>query len=193
MNNPFVRSFLEKLKEPLLPTHLANLLLALIVTGCVANARANEAGVDGGASSNVCGFDRDEGLCSFSTLIGVVSFLLALIFVIVEAQWEKLGSYHRWIYLGELIVSGIFGLLFFVSFCMLASGWSNTNAELRDEVSHGNVNVAISSSFFSVVSWATLGYFSYKGYKEDDIGGMERLGSGYLDPVTSSYHQGSTV
>jgi hypothetical protein len=26
MNNPFIRSFLDKLKEPLLPTHLANLV-----------------------------------------------------------------------------------------------------------------------------------------------------------------------
>jgi hypothetical protein len=123
----------------------------------------------------------------------VVAFLVALIFVIVEAQWERLGSYHRYIYLGEGIVSGFSALLFFVVFVMLASGWAKTDAALKAAVSHGNASVAIAASFFSVISWSVLAYFSYKGYKEDDmVGGMERLG-GYLDPVTSSYHQGSTV
>jgi len=162
--------------------------LAIIVTACVANSRAVE------SNDNVCGFNRSEQACSFSTLIGVVAFLTALVFVIIEAQWERLSSYHRWIYLGEAIVSAVWSLLFFVVFCMLASDWSNTDASLKARVSHGNANMAIASSFFSVLSWGALGYFSYKGYKEDDIvGGMERLSGGYLDPVTSSYHQGSTV
>jgi len=143
----------------------------------------------------VCGFDRDEGACSFSTLIGVVAFLLALIFVIIEAQWERLGSYHRYIYLGEGVISAFGALLFFVVFIMLASSWSKSDAALKASVSHGNASMAIASSLFSVFSWSILAYFSYKGYKEDDLGGaggMERLG-GYMDPVTSSYHQGSTV
>jgi hypothetical protein len=162
-------------------------LLSLILIGCVANSRAIEGDL------NVCGFNRNEGACSFSTLIGVLAFLTALIFVVIEAQWERLGSYHRWIYLGELTVSSIWSLLFFVVFCMLASGWSATGSDLKSGVSHGNANFAIVSSFFSVASWGALAYFSYKGYKEDDmVGGMERLG-GYMDPVTSSYHQGSAV
>ena len=159
-----------------------------MVTACVANSRGMESGKD------VCGFGGNDQTCSFPTFIGVVAFLIALIFVIVEAQWERLSSYHRWIYLGELIVSVIWALLFFVVFCMLASSWSNTDDALKSLVSHGNVSVAIASSFFSVLSWGALAYFSYKGYKEDDIaGGMERLSGGYLDPVISSYHQGSTV
>jgi hypothetical protein len=114
--------------------------------------------------------------------------------VVIEAQWEKLGSYHRWIYNGERIVSAILSFLFFVAFCILASGWSNTNESLKGLVSHGNAYMSIIASLFSVASWGALAYFSHKGYKEDDFvgGGMERLG-GYLDPVTSSYHQGSTV
>jgi hypothetical protein len=162
--------------------------LSIIVIACVANSRATE------STGSVCGFDRDEGACSFSTLIGVIAFLLALVFIIVEAQWERLGSYHRYIYFGEGVVSGTGALLFFVVFVMLASGWSKTDAALKNSVSHGNASMAIASSFFSVISWSVLAYFSYKGYKEDDmVGGMERLGGGYLDPVTSSYHQGSTV
>ena len=158
-----------------------------MVIACVSNSRAVQ------GENNVCGFNSDEGACSFSILIGVVAFLTAFIFVIVEAQWERLGSYHRYIYLGEGIVSGFGALLFFVVFVMLASAWGKTNEALKDSVSHGNATMAIASSFFSIISWSFLAYFSYKGYKEDDmVGGMERLG-GYLDPVTSSYHQGSTV
>lgn len=161
--------------------------MSIIVVGCVANSRADT------PTENVCGFNKNEGACSFSTLVGVVGFLLALICVVIEAQWERLGSYHRYIYLGELITAGVWALLFFIVFCMLASDWSATDSSLKSLVSHGNANVAIAASFFSVISWGALAYFSYKGYKEDDmIGGMERLG-GYMDPVTSSYHQGSTI
>lgn len=153
----------------------------------MANARALE-----NSNENVCGFDRNEGACSFSTLIGVIALLTSLVFVVAEIQWESLASYHRYIYLGEGILSAFGSLFFFVVFVMLASDWSKTDAALKSMVSHANASLAIASSFFSVFSWALLAYFSYKGYKEDDIGGMERLG-GYLDPVTSSYHQGSTV
>lgn len=76
---------------------------------------------------------------------------------------------------------------------MLASSWGATDAKLQALVSHSNANTAIAVSFFSIASWGLLAYFSYKGYKEDDmVGGMERLTS-YMDPVTSSYHQGGSV
>jgi Membrane-associating domain len=159
------------------------------VLACVSNSYALESG------KYVCGFNAHDSSCHYSTGLGVFAFLTAFVFVVIEAQWEKLGSYHRWIYNGERIVSAVLAFLFFVGFCILASGWSNTNASLKDLVSHGNAYVAIISSLFSVFSWGALAYFSHKGYKEDDFvgGGMERLGGGYLDPVTSSYHQGSTV
>jgi hypothetical protein len=184
MDSSFVQGVLEKLKEPLLPAHLVNFLLSILVIACIANSRAENI-----LAQNVCGFNENEGTCSFASLMGVVALLTATVFTVMELQWEKLASYHRWIYLSEMIISILWSFLFFVSFCQLASNWKG---DIKNSTSHVNAIFSITFSFFSILTWGGLGYMNYKGYKEDDIGGaggMERLGS-YMDPVTSSYHQG---
>lgn len=149
----------------------------------MSNARATD---DKG--KDVCGFDGNDGACGFALWISVIGFLLALAFIVMEAQWERLASYHRYIYLGELVASAAWSFFYFVVFCTLASNWKG---EMKHETSTASGNMAIAFSFFSTLSWSALAYFSFKGYKEDDIGmgGMERLGS-YMDPVTAAYHQG---
>lgn len=152
----------------------------------VSSARATNA-----SGADVCGFDESEATCHFALWISVLGFLFSLSFIVMEAQWERLASYHRYIYLGELVASGSWTVLYFVTFCALASNWKG---EIKDQTSHASGNMAIAFSFFSTLSWSALAYFSYKGYKEDDLvglGGMERLGN-YMDPVTAAYHQGGS-
>ena len=68
-------------------------------------------------------------------------------------------------------IAGLISFLMFIAFCMMASGWSKTDSTVAEGVGSGNPGVAIACSFLSVFSWAALCYVSYKGYKEDEIGG----------------------
>ena len=179
----------EKLKEPLLPTHLVNWLLSVVLLGCVANSHADVNG------ERVCGFAKDEGVCSSTNGFAVAAFLTSTVFVALELRWERLANYHRNIYLGELIVAGVYVLVFFGFFVKLASAWTNTDDTIKGFVGHGNPGTAIAVTLLSMGSWGFLAWLSYKGYKEDDLGGIERLGAyggvgSYVDPVTSAYHGG---
>jgi len=180
-------SFMEKLKEPLLPVHLVNFLLSLVLFATVANAHAM-IGAD-----DECGFNNDHTACSYPWSLGLFAFFFSLACIVVELRWEHLSAYHRYVYVVEMVVGGLLSFLMFIAFCMMASAWSKTGDPLASKVGSGAPGVAIASGFLSVISWAALGYVSYKGYKEDEIGGggggMERLG-GYVDPVTSTalYH-----
>jgi hypothetical protein len=179
-------SFVEKLKEPLLPTHLVNWLLSVILLGCLANSwgKIND--------EDVCGFNKDVSNCHQAFGFTAVCFLVATVCVIIEFQWERLSNYHRWIYLSEFIISLVFSLAFFGFFIRLTMAWGDSNSDLKHAVGHGNPQTSIAMLFFSIISWGALAFFSYKGYKEDDIGvgGMERLGT-YTDPVLFAYHSGT--
>jgi len=176
----------EKLKEPLLPTHIVNWLFTVILLGCISHSK-----VDINSDKAVCQFARDEQTCSSTKTFAAVAFVVASTFVVVELAWEKVANYHRYIYFAELVVSAVFALVFFGFFIKLAHEWTNTDSDLK-AAGQANPGASIAVSLLSIFSWSALAYFSYKGYKEDDLGGIERLGTygQYVDPVTSAYHAG---
>jgi len=176
----------EKLKEPLLPTHLVNWLLSVILLACINNSYVE---INGGPKQ--CQFAGDAQTCSSTTTFAIVVFLTSSVLIGVELGWEKVANYHRHIYFAELGVSGVLSLVFFGFFVKLAHEWTNTDSDLKN-MGHGNPGACITTSLLSILSWSALAYFSYKGYKEDDLGGIERLGTygQYVDPVTSAYHAG---
>ena len=180
----YVDSVVEKLKEPLLPTHLANWLFSVILLGCISNSWVDINGDD------KCRFNKDASKCDSATKFAMVTFLTSSVFVGMELMWDRLANYHRYVYLGELIVSAIFVLVFFGFFVSLANAWTNTESTVKDLGGHGNPGTSIAMCILSIFSWALLAYLSYKGWKEDDLGGIERLGTygQYIDPVTSAYH-----
>lgn len=189
------QNFSNKLKEPLLPTHLATFLFTIIVLASVPGAKFTSEGKE------TCGFNGD-GTCSMGAGLGGFSLVLSLAFIAIELNWdsERLVAHHRYIYLGELGVACVFAFLFAILWVMELSGVSSASQSMKDAVGSGRYAGAIISTLLAGGAWGFLAYLSRKGYKEDDIGGIERLttrgggggGGGYLDPVTSAYH-GATM
>lgn len=196
-----LKDVLDKLKEPLLPIHLLNFFLSTFILGSVTHSYLKEAN-----GAHLCEFNKDNGICklslslyyyayintklrkgSFSTWISTLTMLIAIVCIGIEIKWEKFSSHHRYIYLSEMLIGCLAAFIYFVMFILLASSWGSTGQDIKDRVSHRTAISACLCSFLSIISWGALGYVSYKGYKEDDLGGIERLG-GYMDPVTSSYH-----
>jgi hypothetical protein len=140
-------------------------VLAIVLFACVANSYVTESD----SPQGVCAFKRDANVCSWPWGIGVSAFLASGVCIAVEMSWERLAAYHRYVYMSEMVFAGLWSFFCFISFCMLASAWNQTDASLKDRVGRGNPIGAITGAFFSTLSWAVLSYISYKGYKEDDI------------------------
>lgn len=79
-------------------------------------------------------------------------------------------DYSKWIYLLQASVCWIFTPLWFLGFIRLSAGWGNTSDSVADQVSHVNVGFTIACSFFFSLTYGIVGWFSFRGYREDSNG-----------------------
>ena len=181
--------------EPLFLLHVLNWLMSVIIFSCVAGISydtiAQVATPDSQAipSENVCGFNGAGGTCSYGVGIGVVGALFCTAFIVAEVMWDKLAGHHKPIYVVEVLLSGVWALLWFVAFCIFCDGWRKTDAVFQDVVGKPKANSAIAFSFFSTLTWGYTSHLLYKAYRADDLTGdvpgqYDNIGSGYQDPVT---------
>ena len=178
---PNFEDFKAKLTEPMLPTLLANVLLAILTFSTIANARTS--------TNNTCGFAEDESACSFAFGTSFTAFVFGSALVACELYWERLERYHRQVYWLETLIAALYSMLFFVAFCVLASKWGETPLSTRHSTSEGSAKTAVATAFFSWLSWAVLAFFARKAYKDDSFapGGADSAANDYLDPVTSVF------
>ena len=171
-----------KLTEPMLPTMLANFLLAVLTFSMIANARTD--------TNNTCGFAEDEAACSFAFGTSFTAFVFSSALIACELYWERFERYHRQIYWLETAISATYAGLFFIAFCVLASKWGETPTSVRASIAEANAKTAIATTFFSCASWGVLAFFARKAYKDDSFASDADAGEGvssYLDPVTSVF------
>ena len=121
----------------------------IIVFGCI---------VGGGSASSTCYIDPDSktGTCAFGVFVGVVGFILCLAYLIVDYLFELTNNIfvRKYTVLSDFAASTVWGLMFFVAFCVLAAKW--TSAKAKNSLSGaitGNVQAAIAFAFFSTAGF----------------------------------------
>ncbi|XP_020788796.1 synaptogyrin-2a [Boleophthalmus pectinirostris] len=136
-------------------------------------------------SESKCMYNQNDSACSYAVGIGVLAFVACVIFLLLDAYFPQMSNAkdRRYIVFGDLGFSGLWTLLWFICFCVLASQWHQTETTA---VPADAARAGIAFSFFSILSWGLLSYFAFVKYKQ----GVTDLNQAYTDPAndhTSPY------
>lgn len=104
-------------------------------------------------------YDGDSSACNYGIAIGVIAFIACLIFLALDYFMDAITNMEvkKYIYLGDLLFSGLWAFLWFVGFCYLTDKWRKQN-DKGHYSSHvkNNAQAAIAFSFFSILSWVSM-------------------------------------
>ncbi|XP_065826462.1 synaptogyrin-2-like [Oscarella lobularis] len=171
--------FVDTIKKPQVITRLITLVCCIIVFGCI---------VGGGSASSTCYIDPDQktGTCAFGVFVGVVGFILCLAYLIVDYLFELTNNIfvRKYTVLSDFAASTVWGLMFFVAFCVLAAKWTSAKAKANNALSGaitGNVQAAIAFAFFSTAGFIVLAVLAVLRFRQ----GPGELG-GTSDEIASS-------
>ncbi|CAN9505681.1 unnamed protein product [Ophioblennius macclurei] len=124
-----------------------------------------------------CMFNENDSACSYAVGIGILSFLICVVYLILDAYFPQISNAkeRKYIVIGDLTITGAWTLLWFICFCVLSNQWSKTaEAEGRGDPARA----VLTFSFFSILTWAVLFYLAYRRYRE----GVTEFSQEYNDP-----------
>ncbi|CAF0805221.1 unnamed protein product [Didymodactylos carnosus] len=121
-----------------------------------------------GYVSGTCRYNGSNA-CGFGIAIGVISFLLCMVYTALDIYFPNLSNinHRKYVVLSELIVSGIFVFFWFIAFCYMADQWRQEDQKaLTGWNGQNSVQAAIAFAFFSIAVWIALAFFAFRRYRE---------------------------
>lgn len=144
-------------KRPQFILRAASWLFAIIVFSCISS---------GGWYKDECLFAGDDGPCNFGTGIGVLAFVIATIFLVIDVLFDSLSNlqHRKFAVIGDLALSGLWTFFWFVCFCLLTSKWRAADSDYlaENDLGEAGPEAAITFSLFSVLTWVSNSAFCFK-------------------------------
>uniref|UniRef100_A0A3B4ASH0 MARVEL domain-containing protein n=1 Tax=Periophthalmus magnuspinnatus TaxID=409849 RepID=A0A3B4ASH0_9GOBI len=97
-------------------------VFALVVLGCI----SNEGFVNRPDSPlDLCVFNGNAAACHFGEWAGSLAFIVSSAFIALDLYFPQIGSVRdrKRVVMADILTSGVWSLLWFVSFCFLAHQW----------------------------------------------------------------------
>jgi len=153
-------NFLEFIKKPQVILRILTIMFSIVVFGCIASEDMYEAGM--------CPLNSDAHACGFGIAIGVISFLICLLFLIVDARFDSLSNIQtrKKAVIIDLTLSAVWTVVWFLCFCYLADSWRKTPHEIKKHADVHTINTAIAFSFFSIITWAMICLLNFLRYRQ---------------------------
>ncbi|KAJ0000884.1 hypothetical protein NQD34_005904 [Periophthalmus magnuspinnatus] len=153
------------LKQPITVLRLLSWVFALVVLGCI----SNEGFVNRPDSPlDLCVFNGNAAACHFGEWAGSLAFIVSSAFIALDLYFPQIGSVRdrKRVVMADILTSGVWSLLWFVSFCFLAHQWQ-VSAVDSDPLGAGAdaARATILFCFFSVFSWGGLTLLSLERMK----------------------------
>ncbi|VDI62633.1 synaptogyrin-2-like [Mytilus edulis] len=164
---------LEFIKKPQVILRAVSLIWSIIVFGCI---------IAEGWHGDMCQMHGDNNACGYGTGIGIIAFLICLIFLVIDAMFENISSvqHRKYVVIGDLGLSALWTFLWFVGFCYMTDAWRRSEEGAPYIAPNGygkdHVQAAIAFSFFSIITWGGLTFFAVRRYRE---GVTETFQEGY--------------
>lgn len=138
---------IDYIKKPQVICRLFSTLFSIVVFGCISDK--------GKDYRDRCFYDGDNGACNYGVAIGVIAFLLCLLFLAADYFMDSINSVEvkKYIMVADLLLSAMWSFLWFVCFCYLCDKWRKTDG--KKVFSKNNAQAAIAFSFFSIISWVS--------------------------------------
>lgn len=161
---------IDYIKKPQVICRLFSTLFSIVVFGCISDK--------GKDYHDICFYDEDNGACNYGVAIGVIAFLLCLLFLAADYFMDSINSVEvkKYIMVADLLLSAMWSFLWFVCFCYLCDKWRKTDG--KKEFSKNNAQAAIAFSFFSIISWGIQTFLAFQnvqgGSSNFEFGGNSR-------------------
>lgn len=158
-------------KKPQVVLKLMCFLFGVIVYWCISSGSWYP---DEETKKEMCLFNKDGSACMYGSTIGFFGLLAAAGFVVGEYFFEQMSSAktRKHFVIGDMGFSGLWAVLYFISFCYLANQWSDTTDKDIPESASGDPYCAILFSFFSIFTWAGSAWFAYQRFLQG-VEGMD--------------------
>jgi len=151
------------IKKPTVILRLTSIVFSIIIFGSIISEGWK---YDGQEDQEVCIINQSYSTCQLATSVGVLAFIIALVILTGEYFYEQVesGLHRKQFVLADLTFSGVFSLLFLITFSALANQWSKS-PEPAGHYGVANVGAAISFSFFSIFIWTVSSVLAYRKYQ----------------------------
>jgi len=183
------------IRKPQVITRVVCWLFSIVVFACISTGAwmvlHEEKDI---ANDAVCQLNADDNACRFSVAIGVIAFLACIVFLVVDALFDHFSNikHRKYAVLADLVFSGIWSFMWFVTFCYLCDAWRKTTVTTKtpqgkNYADAGDIKAAIAFSFFSIPPWGILTYLAFRRFKEgvsaefSPSQGFEDIGGGPAD------------
>jgi len=149
-SNPF-EHLIKYIKKPLVILRIVALIFSVIVFGCITSQGWRW---DQDTVSEVCIIHDSYSTCRLGSTVAILAFILSIGILVCEFYYEQLPTtdYRKQFVAADLVFSGLFSILFLVSFANLAHQWG-LSKEPRGHYGRSNIDAAIAFSFFSIFIW----------------------------------------
>lgn len=139
-------------------------LFSIIIFGCISSQGWY---LDQTSKKEKCLYNDDSGACNYGTGISVMAFIASIAFIVGEFLFEQMSSVKtrkRYV-MADLGFSCFWALLYFIGFCYLTNQWGNSETP-PGGIGVNNVQGAIAFCFFSIFTWAGLGYLAFLRFRQ---------------------------
>jgi len=142
---------IKYIKKPLVILRIFAVVCSIIVFGCITSQGWRW---DPEAWAEVCIINDSYSTCRLGSAVAILAFILSIGILVCEFYYEQLPStdYRKQFVAADLVFSGLFSILFLVSFANLAHQWG-LSKEPRGHYGRSNIGTAIAFSFFSIFIW----------------------------------------
>lgn len=142
---------IKYIKKPLVVLRLCAVVFSIIVFGCLTSQGWRW---DKDSRAEVCIINDSYSTCTLGSTVAILSFIISIGILVCEFYYQQFPSsdIRKQFVAADLVLSGLFALLFLVSFSSLSHQWS-LSREPRGHYGHSNIGAAIAFSFFSIFIW----------------------------------------
>lgn len=153
------------LKQPITALRLLSWVFSVVVLGCI----SNEGFLNRPDSPlDFCVFNGNAAACHFGVTTATLALLLSSALLALDLYFPQISSVRdKKRAVGfDIVMTGLFSLLWFILFCFLANQWQISPPE-NNPLGEGAdaARATILFSFFSIFSWAGLTLLSLERMK----------------------------
>lgn len=147
------------IKKPQVILRMISAFFSIIVFGCIISVNEEDKGN--------CPLNGDPGACGFGTFVGVVAFIICIVFLVIDARFDNFSNIltRKRAVTIDMGLSGAYAAIWFICFCYLADAWRKTDDMTKAIASVSCINASIAFSFFSIITWAIICFLNYLRYK----------------------------
>ncbi|XP_072298957.1 synaptogyrin-1a [Eucyclogobius newberryi] len=152
------------LKQPITALRLFSWIFSVVVLACI----SNEGFLNSPDSPlDLCVFNGNANACRLGQGAGSVALLVCTAFIAVDLHFPQISSVRdrKRVVLADILLSGLWSVLWFVCFCFLANQWQISSLENPLGEGADAARATILFCFFSIFSWGGLTLLSLERMK----------------------------